>query len=313
MARTIGARVAAIARKEARPPHGTACGRNMAGTIGYFSSCHGNGGLPEFWCADFAKFVWAQAGALNTDVLTPAAASFADYGRLRRNNPKVGDAVLFNYDKKNHFAEHVAIVVRVNPDGTIVTIGGDERGTGRSQASFASTSGVYSDGPYKSRHGHTPPTIGSAISGYVSPVEDDMPYTKKEILDLVKKGVAAELNAGPTKREILDLVKKGVAAELSAPIGTSGITPAQGAKAAVHAKDALAGLAQQLADLTALVQALSAAMPPPDGTGPPARTRTPARTGTSTRTPPPAGAETPSRTRTPARTGTAPRRGGSPR
>src|SRR5262249_7628391 len=96
-------------------------------------------------------------------------------------------------------------------------------------------------------------------------------------------------------------------------IGTSGITPAQGAKAAVHAKDALAGLAQQLADLTALVQALSAAMPPPDGTGPPARTRTPARTGTSTRTPPPAGGEQPSGTRPAARGGRPPRGGGSPR
>src|SRR5262249_61408514 len=121
----------------------------MAGTVGYFSSCHGNSGLPEFWCADFAKFVWAQAGALNTDVLTPAAASFADYGRLRRNNPKVGDAVLFNYDKKNHFAEHVSIVVRVNPDGTIVTIGGDERGHGRAQATCASTSGHDPAEPHK--------------------------------------------------------------------------------------------------------------------------------------------------------------------
>jgi len=121
---------------------------------------------------------------------------------------------------------------------------------------------------------------------------DDMPYTKKEILDLVKKGVAAQLKAGPTKREILDLVKKGVAAELSAPIGTSSITPAQGAKAAVDAQDALAGLAQQLADLTALVKALPAATPPPDGT------KTPAGRGTE----PGAG--------TPDGAGTAPRRGG---
>src|SRR5215467_14263172 len=99
---------------------------------------------------------------------------------------------------------------------------------------------------------------------------DDMPYTKKEILDLVKKGVAAEL---------------------SAPIGTSGITPAQGAKAAVDAQDALAGLARQLADLTALVKALPAATPPPDGT------KTPAGRGTE----PGAG--------TPDGAGTAPRRG----
>src|SRR5262249_62400264 len=88
-----------------------------------------------------------------------------------------------------------------------------------------------------------------------------------------------------------DLVKKGVAAELSAPIGTSSITPAQGAKAAVDAQDALAGLAQQLAELTALVKALPAATPPPDGT------KTPAGRGTE----PGAG--------TPDGAGTGPRRG----
>jgi hypothetical protein len=104
-----------------------------------------------------------------------------------------------------------------------------------------------------------------------------MPYTKKEIQDLVRKGVAAELNAGTTKKEILALVKKGVAAELGTPIGASGITPAQGAQAAVRAQDALAGLAQQLADLTALVNALPAATSSPTGT------RTPTGTGTAPR------------------------------
>jgi hypothetical protein len=95
---------------------------------------------------------------------------------------------------------------------------------------------------------------------------DDLPYTKKEIQALVRKGVAAELTVGATKQEILALVKKGVAAELGAPIGTSGITPAQGAQAAVQAHAALAGVAQQLADLAALVQALPAATAPPTAT-----------------------------------------------
>jgi len=129
---------------------------------------------------------------------------------------------------------------------------------------------------------------------------DDFPYTKKEILNWVKKGVAAELNAGATKKEILALVRMGVAAELDAPIGASGITPTQGAQAAVHAQDALAGLGQQLAELTALVKALATATPPAAGTQTPAGTRTP--TGT----------ETPTGTRTSARAGTAPRGGRGP-
>ena len=90
---------------------------------------------------------------------------------------------------------------------------------------------------------------------------DDLPYTGKKIQGLIKKGVAAQLSAGATMKEIIDMVKRGVAAELSAPIDRSGITPAQAALAAVQAQAALDGLAQQLADLTALVKALPATTP----------------------------------------------------
>jgi CHAP domain-containing protein len=308
MARTIGARVATIARKELG---NMACGPNKVDRGDYFSSCSHHQAAEE-WCADFAKWVWFQAGALHTDKLTPAAGSFGIYGRVRHSDPKVGDAVLFGYKPGDKTAFHVAIVVRVLPNGKIVSIGGNE---GPSKE----TSQVKRDGPYSGARGSFDSLAPNGpLSGYVSPVEDDMPFTKAEITKIVKDGVAAELKARNTQQKIIDMVKKGVEAELKAPIGTSGITPAQGAKAAVHAKDALAGLAQQLAELTALVQALSAATPPapatepPPGTEPPTRTRTPARTGTSTRTQPPAGTQTPTRTRTPARTGTAPRRGGSP-
>ena len=123
-----------------------------------------------------------------------------------------------------------------------------------------------------------------------------MPFTDKEIVKLVKKGVAAELKGDTaTRREIIDLVKRGVAAELKAPIGTTGISPAQGAQAAVNVQDALAKLTQQVADLTALVQALPGAP-----TGRPTGTRKP--TGTRT----PTGTRAPGRSRTPAGTGVAP-------
>ncbi|MEV0192255.1 hypothetical protein AB0I39_27455 [Kitasatospora purpeofusca] len=44
----------------------TACATNSAGTTGFYSSCTGNGGQPERWCADFAKWVWAKASVRET-------------------------------------------------------------------------------------------------------------------------------------------------------------------------------------------------------------------------------------------------------
>lgn len=276
MARSIGAKIAAIARKEASAPHGTACGPNKAGTNGYYTSCRGNAGHPEYWCADFVRWVWHQAGALNTDKLNAAASSFAGYGPLRRKNPRVGDAVVFGFQKPAGPADHVAVVVQVNTDGTIVSIGGDEQGFGKAQAVFAGSSGVFRDGPYSSLAGTTPPTIGSFISGYVSPVEDDMPYTKKEITDLVKKGVAAELSARDTKQQILTLVKKGVAAELKSGVSPSGVSAADGAKAAVTAQSELAAIQDQLNQLTDAVNKILTQVSP----APPPRTR---RSSTATR------------------------------
>lgn len=97
--------------------------------------------------------------------------------------------------------------------------------------------------------------------------EDDLPYTKEQILELVKQGVAGVLSAGKTRQQILGMVKESVAEELRADIGTSGISPAQGALAAVHAQDALTGIGQQVTELAALVRGLEPATPPGTGTG----------------------------------------------
>lgn len=56
-----------------------ACSTNSKGGKAFDSSCTGNGGQPEYWCADFAMWVWAQAGA-DTSGLTAAAGSFYTYG-----------------------------------------------------------------------------------------------------------------------------------------------------------------------------------------------------------------------------------------
>lgn len=86
---------------------------------------------------------------------------------------------------------------------------------------------------------------------------DDLPYTKQQIRHWVEREVAAELSAGGSSRQILKLVKQGVAAELGAADGTSGVSAAQGAAAAVHVGDALAGIPEQLTALAAQVAALA--------------------------------------------------------
>jgi hypothetical protein len=305
LAQTLGAKIVAIARREASSPPGTAF-LNHIGGKGYCKSRYGNGGKPEYWCADFVKWVWRKAGALNTSSLNAAAASFAHYGPLRPRNPRVGDAVVFGYQPDNNLAAHVAIVVEVHPDGKITTIGGDEGGSGEGEVAFASSSAVCEDGPY-SVFGSQNPGL-APITGYVSPLEDDMPYTEKRIVQLVKRAVRQEMKKDTaTRRAIKDLVKQGVAAELKVPIGPPpGVTPAQGAQAAVEVKDALAGLKTQVDHLTDLVTALSAATPAPTVTQTP--TGTPTATGgkTPTRTRTPAGATTPTRTRRRAGTGMAP-------
>ncbi len=141
IAQSLGAKVAAIAVGELGMK---ACSRMMNGKPGYFTSCHSDGknGPPELWCSDFARWVWWKAGALNTDLLTPAAGSFGNYGPVRPDNPRVGDAVLFDYNAAVHTAAHVAIVIQVNANGTIVTIGGDENGEQGSDQHWASTSCV---------------------------------------------------------------------------------------------------------------------------------------------------------------------------
>jgi surface antigen len=195
---TIGARIAKIAIREE--------GNHACAHGGYFSSCVSHEPHEE-WCSDFARWVWSQAGVLYTDQLTPAAGSFGTYGRQHgtglHKRPRVGDAVVFN-DDGHGVASHVAIVVEVFRNGYISSIGGNER-TYDYYTSYVHRdqySGATGDSPYWSPY---------RISGYVTPMEDDMPYTKKQIRNLVKQGVRRELKNGRiTQNEIKDLVKQGL-------------------------------------------------------------------------------------------------------
>src|SRR6185312_5116790 len=135
------------------------------------SSCTGNGGSPEYWCADFAKWVWQQAGA-DTSGLTAAAGSFYVYGQNHgtlHQYPSVGDAVVFDY-AGGGYADHVALVTKVNGNGTIEAVSGDWGGSGVSEAAFSSTSIVALNAPaFSSAVGGTPSVIGMTVSGYISP------------------------------------------------------------------------------------------------------------------------------------------------
>ncbi|RKS97069.1 CHAP domain-containing protein [Streptomyces sp. 3211.6] len=157
---SVGSNIVGIAQAN---NYKMACSTNSAGTTGFYSSCTGNGGRSENWCADFTKWVWAQAG-VNVSGLTPAAGSFGQYNGGLHSTPHVGDAVVFNYDGAG-YADHVAIVAEVG-NGTIKTIGGNEGGQ---SGNWAATSRVRLDGPYNSALGYSS-YMGQRISGYVSPI-----------------------------------------------------------------------------------------------------------------------------------------------
>ena len=156
-----------------------ACSTDSTGGIGFASSCTGNGGQPEYWCADFARWVWGAAG-VDTAGLDAAAGSFYVYGQ--NNNtlhypPSVGDAVVFDYSGDG-VANHVAIVVQVNADNTIETVSGDWGGNGASEAAFSSSSSaVFNTPAYASTVGTVPGIMGMTISGFVSSVGGAPPCT----------------------------------------------------------------------------------------------------------------------------------------
>ncbi len=145
--------------------------RTHRATTASRASCSGDGGQPEYWCADFATWVWATVGA-DVGGLSAAAGSFYGYGQdhgTLSNTPHVGDAVVFNY-QGNCWADHVAIVTQVNADGSIVTVSGDWQGQGADEPSFASTPRVVLNQPaYASGVGSYSYTMQNTISGFISP------------------------------------------------------------------------------------------------------------------------------------------------
>jgi PKD repeat protein len=111
----------------AQSPNADGCGHTAGFAVGNQN---------EPWCADFAKWVWQQAG-VTTDMnaITAQAGSFYAWGlrqkqalRPGRGTPVAGDAVVFYLPGPigpGTLADHVGIVTAVHPGGTVDLVNGD--------------------------------------------------------------------------------------------------------------------------------------------------------------------------------------------
>ena len=151
---------------------------NYLGGSQFETSCSGNGGNAEFWCADFAEWVWQNSG-FYTGGLTAAAGSFYVYGEnngtLHTSSsyvPQPGDAVVYDYAGGGS-ADHVGLVTSVDSSGNVITANGDWNGiSGSSESTFAKSSAVVAVTiPASERAtGDYVGAAGMTISGYVTPV-----------------------------------------------------------------------------------------------------------------------------------------------
>jgi hypothetical protein len=170
----LRARILSIAEAQVgyrTDPADTYCNRFSAYWAAGTADC-GNGNLDEEWCADFAAWVWKQAGAdvvyeLNPGSLNSQSASFYVWGVDHMTwhalgsgyTPQPGDVAVYGLNVATLTADHVAIVTAATaqadaPD--VINGDGDRTGysvveTGNSQQ-FADVKGK-----------------GGRLAGYVSP------------------------------------------------------------------------------------------------------------------------------------------------
>jgi hypothetical protein len=153
------------------------CSRNSAGTIGFYNSCKNH----EYWCADFAKWVWVQAGVPSSTVssINAAAYSFYSWGKSHggvSSTPGLGDAVIFSTNKGDHTTgsggiHHVAIVTAVS-GSSVKIVSGDWGGHGSTQQQFADSAHVVKNNSGNWIVGTVntkPASIGQWIVGYALP------------------------------------------------------------------------------------------------------------------------------------------------
>ncbi|MDT7788345.1 MAG: hypothetical protein QOF58_6764 [Pseudonocardiales bacterium] len=168
-----------------------ACDTNSFGERYYLSSCTGNGGRPEYWCADFAKWVWLKAGGINTANLTPAARSFYSYGAgagTLSDTPHVGDAAVFSDTNSAADIDHVGIVTAVGSNATATIQNGNYGGQGSDQAQFAGSSRVVPT-VINATVGSFSNTQGYFLVKYIRPVGvSDAAFGKADLLRVNPNG-----------------------------------------------------------------------------------------------------------------------------
>jgi hypothetical protein len=158
-------------------PPGTYCNRYSAYWFSGTADC-GNNNLDEEWCADFAAWVWRQAGVtftyqfINGDI-NSSSASFYEWGVANgtwhpigdRYVAQPGDVAVYGLDAAALTAVHVAIVTSITPgDRGPNVVNGDGDRTGFSVVE-AGTDQLFADTASRS----------ARISGYVSPTKDPIP------------------------------------------------------------------------------------------------------------------------------------------
>lgn len=138
---------AALARANLGKTAGTCAAtpmRNSLGGAAFEHSCVGWNKVPEYWCADFAIWVWRNTG-YDVAGLDAASYSFVTYGRRHastRERARVGDALVFGTSPTATTASHVAVVLAVNGDGSVVVANGDWGGQPGGEVRFATTASV---------------------------------------------------------------------------------------------------------------------------------------------------------------------------
>jgi hypothetical protein len=179
----LRARIVAIARSQLgyrTDPPTTYCNRFSAYWYAGADDC-GNENRDEEWCADFAAWVWKQAGAEVAYKLAPGylnsdSASLyvwgVDHGTWHPVGsgyiPQPGDVAVYGLNLSSVTADHVAIVTSATsrPNAPDV-INGDGDRTGFSVVETGT------DQEYADVHGR-----GGRLSGYVSPVSSPPDVTR---------------------------------------------------------------------------------------------------------------------------------------
>jgi hypothetical protein len=170
----LQARIVSVAEGQvgySTDPADTYCNKYSAYWYAGTADC-GNENRDEEWCADFAAWVWDQAGALVDYRLAPGylnsnSASFyvwgVDHGTWHPAGsgyvPQPGDVAVYGLDPSSDTAVHVAVVTAAtgNADAPDVVNGDGDR-TG---FSVVETGTNQSDADVKGK--------GAPLSGYVSP------------------------------------------------------------------------------------------------------------------------------------------------